>query len=160
MHVPEPDTHVVSLELVPHSMHAWINLSGSMTQAIQRVTGKTPTVTIQLSTESAASGWEADQLGGNACFVRHIELLAGAMRCLTARSLALAGSPAAAALQNLGQRPLADLLFTGSWRQGDIVAIGCSSGDYGRAALWRDPDQHPLLVQEFFDSRFTEEFQP
>lgn len=153
-------THAVPLHTLPAAVHAWIKLSGSMTQAIQSVTGQAPAVRIKLSQAAPASAWEAELLQGSNCFVRHIELLAGEQLCLTARSLALQNSPAALALANLGERPLADLLFNGAWVQGDIHAITTNTGGFGRAAVWRNSGGYPLLVQEIFAPEFVRAYQP
>ena len=131
-----------------------------MTQAIADSTGLTPYVDITYSGLDQTSPWEQELLGSPDCYARHIELKAGDLCCLVARSIAVAGTDAANALETLGNRPLADLLFHADWEPGEVMPVLRNEQEYGRAVKWKNTQNDILLVQEFIRLEFAKAFTP
>ncbi|MEM7099711.1 MAG: chorismate lyase [Pseudomonadota bacterium] len=153
-------TSAVERQQIPTDIQPWLDITGSMTQAIADATNLTPYVNITFSGVDTTSNWEQQSFPEVSCFARQIELKAGDFCCLFARSIAQTESPAALALATLGNRPLADLLFHGDWQAGEITTAKRGDDEFGRAVNWHTPDGQTIMVQEFIRLEFAQRYTP
>lgn len=136
------------------SLRPWSELTESMTAAVAHHCRGQASVRLLQEGVGPINNWEQDQLRAPGdIYIRHIELSVAAVPRLIARSLVAADSPLVALLQGLGERPLAELLFTDpSWQRATrTIHLQAAAELPGRAVLWCHlGHRHPLLVEEFF----------
>ena len=142
---------------VPATLAPWVDLSGSMTQAIMDIYAASPEVTVHHSDLTPLRAWESEKLNAPTThthgYARHISLNVHETPVLAARSVTLKDSPIVPLLADLQSKPLARVLFEDKrWqRQGLPIPLKDGSGIIGRACVWRDlRTQAHLLVEEFF----------
>lgn len=149
MALAEPTTVATDTKL-----RRWSELTESMTAAVAQHCGGDVDIRLLSAGLGPVNSWERNCL--NLCkeaYVREIELSVGGVPRLIARSLAAAESPVATYLQGLGQRPLAELLYTDpAWERAvETISLRAPSDLPGRGVLWcHQAHQQKLLVEEFF----------
>lgn len=142
----------------------WIQLSGSMTEALGRHLGGQPLVTPICEGPGRIAPWEARLLRtpARSAYVREVVLTVGGAHALSARTLSLLRDPAVDVLRRLANRPLAEVLFQDpDWQRWTppIPVIEAGRGRPGRACVWgyrcragRTPQGGSrILVTEYFE---------
>jgi len=145
---------------IPAIWQPWIYLAGSMTREIARVKGRQPTVALLYQGPDRLTHWEARLLGvkqRRRVYAREISLNIGAEPMLYARSVTALPSTLPSMLQGLGNKPLAEVLFTDpAWQRLQTPTALLSPGTEkppGRASVWSYAGRSShLLVTEFFQS--------
>ena len=136
------------------SLRPWSELTESMTAAVAHHCRGHASVRLLEEGIGSISSWEQDELcAPGDVYIRHIELSVAEVPRLIARSIVAADSPVVALMQGLGERPLAELLFTDPlWQRATRTTHLQAPTDLpGRAVLWcHQAHQHQLLVEEFF----------
>ncbi len=148
---------LISNDRVPQSLKPWVEMPGSMTQAVADTFSASPTVTVYHSGKTPLLDWERAKLlapvDHSQGYARHISLDIHDSPVLAARSVTLSDSPVVSLLADLHSKPLARLLFEDDqWqRQGPPTPVADASGIIGRVCVWQDLRSHAhLLVEEFF----------
>jgi chorismate lyase len=145
--------------LVRGPLRHWVDLSGSMTREIARVSGSPPDVKVNFEGPGRLAPWEAGILRlalRRRIWIREVALEINGEAVLLARTVTPISSPVMPMLQGLGGKPLAELLFTDPrWQRPGTpmpVRLGGTGPLPGRAALWQYAGDHRscLLVEEFF----------
>jgi len=133
-----------------------------MTLAIAAVSSVPPVVQRCSEAPTQAAPWELKLLGSRIrrVHVREVTLLVDGTGVLAARTVTTLHDPALMMLRRLGDRPLAEVLFTDPrWRRSAapvplLVKPGTAPGDplYGRACVWERtmPTGGRVLVEEYF----------
>lgn len=148
-------THI---DEVPAQSQRWVTYDGSITEAGTRVTLTQVQVTHLVQETKPAPTWlpvtyQQDGL----TFVREIELVAGPSRILIANSFTHPNGDIKECLEDLGQMPLANLLYQAGSTQLDKPNYVSSKGWYGRLVAWQIENcTSPLLLLELFDPTFTQ----
>ena len=146
------------------NLRPWSELTESMTAAVAHHCRGQASVRLLGEGVGPINSWEQDQLciPGDV-YIRHIELSVAEVPRLVARSIVAADSPIVALMQGLGERPLAQLLFTDPlWQRAtQTVHLQAPTDLPGRAVLWcHQAHQHQLLVEEFFLPALLQRQQP
>ena len=135
-------------------LRPWSELTESMTAAVAHHCGGQARVRLLKEGIGAINTWEQHQLKAvGDVYIRHIELSVAGTPRLIARSLTATNSPVVALMQGLGERPLAELLFTDPlWQRATrTIHLQAPTDLPGRAVLWcHQKHQQRLLVEEFF----------
>lgn len=135
-------------------LRRWFGLTESMTAAVAHHCRGKASVTLLGEGTEAANHWERGVLNSpHNVYARHISLAVDGVPRLIARSLTTPDHAVVELMQGLGERPLAELLFTDPlWvRDKHAVYLQTPSGLPGRGVLWCHQDhQQQLLVEEFF----------
>ena len=135
-------------------LRRWFGLTESMTAAVAHHFRGKASVTLLGEGKEAANQWECDVLNTvDDVYARHISLTVDGVPRLIARSLTTPEQAVVELMQGLGERPLAELLFTDpQWvRDKQALYLHTPSGLPGRAVLWcHQVHQQRLLVEEFF----------
>jgi chorismate-pyruvate lyase len=138
-------------------LRPWLGLTESMTAAVAHHCRGQALVTLLGEGLAVTNTWEQQCLNVNEdtddIYVRHISLSVAGIPRLIARSLTPARSSVVDLMRGLGERPLAELLFTDPmWRRtADAVNLRTVDGLSGRGILWcHQKHQQQLLVEEFF----------
>lgn len=150
--------------LIPGALRGWIDLPGSMTREIARVSCSPPAVSLRFEGPGSPAPWEAQLLQLNQrrrVWIREISLDIADKAVLMARSVTCISSPVAPMLRGLGHKPLAELLFADPrWQRLQPPLPVCSNslplqpaGTLpGRTTVWEYAGKRSsrLLVSEFF----------
>ena len=135
-------------------LRRWFGLTESMTAAVAHHCRGKALVTLLGEGTEAANHWERRVLNSpHNVYARHISLAVDGVPRLIARSLTTPDHAVVELMQGLGERPLAELLFTDPlWvRDKHTIYLQTPSGVPGRGVLWCHQDhQQQLLVEEFF----------
>lgn len=137
----------------------WVSIPGSMTRAVADACHQQPQVELRYQGPDRASRWEAVLIGktsGCRVHAREISLTIAGNPVLLARSITPTGGAVEPLLRGLGNKPLAELLFTDPrWQRHQPPAILAGSNDGqlpGRVCVWDYDGRRSgiLLVAEYF----------
>ena len=146
------------------NLRPWSELTESMTAAVAHHCRGQANVRLLEEGIGSVNSWEQDELcAAGDIYIRHIELSVAEVPRLIARSMVAADSPVVALMQGLGERPLAELLFTDPlWQRATrTIHLQAPTDLPGRAVLWcHQAHQHQLLVEEFFLPALRQHQQP
>lgn len=135
-------------------LRRWFGLTESMTAAVAHHCRGKALVTLLGEGTETANHWERGVLNSpHNVYARHISLAVDGVPRLIARSLTTPDHAVVELMRGLGERPLAELLFTDPlWvRDKHTIYLQTPSGVPGRGVLWCHQDhQQQLLVEEFF----------
>ena len=135
-------------------LRRWFGLTESMTAAVAHHCRGEALVTLLGEGTETANHWERGVLNSpHNVYARHISLAVDGVPRLIARSLTTPDHAVVELMRGLGERPLAELLFTDPlWvRDKHTIYLQTPSGVPGRGVLWCHQDhQQQLLVEEFF----------
>ena len=152
----------VTSESIPSATLAWLQYEQSITKTAEYLTQQTCIVQNRKQELSAAPPWLPSQYQQNTCtFTRKIELMAGTQQILLAGTYTHPNGDVVKALEELGDKPLANLLFSKTANYSTHCNYVKSGSGYGRVVEWQIAScTHPLLLVELFDPNFVHLYSP
>ena len=140
---------------VPPALRDWVAVAQSLTGALAAAAGTTPSVSVHYCGASALADWEAQMLhsASEIGFARQIQLAIHTRPLVVARTVLDQGGVAHNILNELGNQPLATLLFDSSdWQAAaGQRLLQTSDGLVGRARRWLHlPSSESIVVEEYF----------